>query len=239
MWLDWLVFCDCDFQSALRWRRIRGLWQLPDRIDWLRGILGLVLMGRAMLPKSLIQLSVDWWSCVPSLLFTWDQTMVEVMKITMTSFKRSHACTATVPAPNPAAGHCQPMPLAETPRQPQASLLWDHCPFLLGPGTQGSVVGSQESRKSRNSWSNKQIWPWSTEWSRAKANRVLPRACTGHNKTLSSNHIKEDSTHQHLQMVNSKIRLIIFCTAKDGKALYSHKNKTRSWLWLRSWTPYC
>ena len=30
-------------------------------------------------------------------------------------------------------------------------------------------------RKSGNSWSNRQIWPWSTEWSRAKANRVLPR----------------------------------------------------------------
>ena len=39
-----------------------------------------------------------------------------------------------------------------------------------------------KSRKSRNSWSNKQIWPWSTEWSRAKANRVLPRECTGHSK---------------------------------------------------------
>ena len=25
------------------------------------------------------------------------------------------------------------------------------------------------------SWSNRQIWPWSTEWSRAKANRNLPR----------------------------------------------------------------
>ena len=37
-----------------------------------------------------------------------------------------------------------------------------------------------KSRKSRNS--NRQIWPWSTEWSRAKANRVLPRECTGHSK---------------------------------------------------------
>ena len=26
-----------------------------------------------------------------------------------------------------------------------------------------------KSRKSRNTWSNRQIWPWSTEWSRAKA----------------------------------------------------------------------
>jgi len=30
-----------------------------------------------------------------------------------------------------------------------------------------------KSRKSRNTWSNRQIWPWSTEWSRAKENRVL------------------------------------------------------------------
>ena len=39
-----------------------------------------------------------------------------------------------------------------------------------------------KSRKSRNTWSNRQIWPWSTECSRAKANRVLPREGTGHNK---------------------------------------------------------
>ena len=31
--------------------------------------LGLVLMGRAILSKSLIQFSVDGWGCVPSLLF--------------------------------------------------------------------------------------------------------------------------------------------------------------------------
>ena len=60
MWLDWLVFCDCGFSlSALWWRRIRGLWKLPDRRDWLRGKLGLVLMGRAMFSKSLIQFSAD------------------------------------------------------------------------------------------------------------------------------------------------------------------------------------
>ena len=39
-----------------------------------------------------------------------------------------------------------------------------------------------KSRKSRNSWSNRQIWPWNTEWSRAKTNRVLPRERTGHSK---------------------------------------------------------
>ena len=39
-----------------------------------------------------------------------------------------------------------------------------------------------KSRKSRNSWNNTQTWPWSTEWSRAKANRVWPRECIGHSK---------------------------------------------------------
>ena len=39
-----------------------------------------------------------------------------------------------------------------------------------------------KSRKARNTRSNRQIWPWSTERSRAKANRVLPRERTGRSK---------------------------------------------------------
>ena len=39
-------------------------------------------------------------------------------------------------------------------------------------------------RKSRNTWSKRQIWPWSTEWNRAKTNRLLPREHTGHSKHL-------------------------------------------------------
>ena len=48
--------------------------------------------------------------------------MAEVMKIIVTSFKRSHACTATLSALGPAAGHHQPMPPLETPGHSQASL---------------------------------------------------------------------------------------------------------------------
>ena len=76
--------------------------------------MGLVLIVRAMLSKSLIQFSVDGLG-VPSLLFTWGQTMVEVMKIMATSFKRSQQHIAILSALKPAAGHCQPMPLPETP----------------------------------------------------------------------------------------------------------------------------
>ena len=47
--------------------------------------------------------------------------MVEVMKIMVTSFKRSPACTAALSAPNPAAGHHRPMLSPETPGHPQAS----------------------------------------------------------------------------------------------------------------------
>ena len=79
--------------KASRWERLT------------EGKLGLVLMGGAILSKSLIQFSVDGWVCVPSLLFTWGQTMVEVMKIMGTSFRRSHAHTAALSAPNSVAGH--------------------------------------------------------------------------------------------------------------------------------------
>ena len=34
----------------------------------------------------------------------------------------------------------------------------------------------------KSNWNNRQIWPWSTKLSRAKANRVLPREHTGHSK---------------------------------------------------------
>ena len=44
-------------------------------------------------------------------------------------------------------------------------------------------------RKLRNTWNNRQIWPWNTEWSRAKTNRVLSRECTGHSKHLLSSKI--------------------------------------------------
>ena len=38
-------------------------------------------------------------------------------------------------------------------------------------------------------------------------------------------HTREDSTHGHHQMVNTKIRFIIFFAAKDGEALYSQQKQ--------------
>ena len=63
--------------------------------------------------------------------------MVEVKKIMVASFKRSHVCTATFSAPNNAAGHHQPTPPPETTGHSQASLSqspWAHCSLPPGPG---------------------------------------------------------------------------------------------------------
>ena len=42
-------------------------------------------------------------------------------------------------------------------------------------------------------------------------------------QTPSSNNTRDDSIHGHNQMVNTKIRLIIFFAAKDGEALHSQQ----------------
>ena len=41
----------------------------------------------------------------------------------------------------------------------------------------------------------------------------------------SSNNTGEDYTHGHHQMVDTKIRLIIFFAAKGGEALYSQQKQ--------------
>ena len=72
------------------------------------------------------------------------------MKIMATSFKRSQQHTAILSALKPAAGHCHPIPLLETPGHSQASLgesLVDS--LLLSPGswcTQGFVCVLQKSQ---------------------------------------------------------------------------------------------
>ena len=46
-------------------------------------------------------------------------------------------------------------------------------------------------------------------------------------QTPSSNNTREDSTHEHHQMVNTEIRLIIFFEAKNGETLYSEQKQNQ------------
>ena len=63
-----------------------------------------------------------------------------------------------------------------------------------------------------------------TEWSIAKAHRVLAREHTAHSKHPFPT--TQDSTHGYHQMVNTDIRFIIFFPAKDEEFLFSQE-KTR------------
>ena len=53
----------------------------------------------------------------------------------------------------------------------------------------------------------------------------FPKKMHWSQQTPSSNNTREDSTHGHHQMVNTKIELIIFFAAKDGEALYSQQKQ--------------
>ena len=93
-----------------------------------------------------------------------------------------------------------------------------------------------KSRKSRDTWSNRQIWPWSTEWSRAKTNRVLSRERTGHSihplPTTQEKTLYMDIT----RWSTPKSDWLYYLQLKMEKL---YKNKTGSWLQLGSWAPYC
>ena len=116
--------------------------------DW-GGKLGLVLMVGAMLIKSLIQFSVEGWAVFPSCCLSWGQTMVEVMKIMATFFKRSHVHSVALGASDPAASHCRLTPPLETPGHSWACLgQFLVGSLLLSPGSwyaQGFVCAVQES----------------------------------------------------------------------------------------------
>ena len=96
-----------------------------------------------------------------------------------------------------------------------------------------------KSWKSRETCSSKQVWPWRTKWSRAKANRVLPREHSGHSKhsfpTTQEMTLHKDITKWSLL----KLDWLYSLQLKMEKLYTVSKNKTGSWPWLRSWPPYC
>ena len=100
---------------------------------------------------------------------------------------------------------------------------------LFFTGDWNTKVGSQEI-----TWSNRQDRPWRTKCSRAKTKWILPRKCTSHSKYPFST-----TRETTLQMDITKWSILksnwyILCSHR-WRSLYTiSKNKTWSWLWLRS-----
>ena len=107
--------------------------------------LGLVLMEGVIFSKSVIQFSVDGWSCVPSLLLTWGQTIVEVMLMGPPSKDPMQYCYTYCPKP------CSRPRLTHTSIRDSWTLPGKSgsvscgVTALLGPGAQSSVCALQES----------------------------------------------------------------------------------------------
>ena len=77
-----------------------------------------------------------------------------------------------------------------------------------------------KSSKSRDTWNNRQTWPWSTKWSRAKDNWVLPRVCIDHSKH------RLPSTQEmtlYLDITRWSILKSILFAAEDGETLNSQQ----------------
>ena len=87
-------------------------------------------------------------------------------------------------------------------------------------------------------WATELNW-WGYVRNRAKANRVFPREHTGHSKhslpTTQEKTLHMDST----RWSTLKSDCLYSLQPKMEKLYTVSKNKTRNWLWFRSWTLYC
>ena len=74
----------------------------------------------------------------------------------------------------------------------------------------------------------------STEWSRAKANRVLPRECTGHSKHPLPT-TQEKILHVDITRWSTMKSDWLYSLQPKTEKLYTvSKNNTGGWLWLKS-----
>ena len=97
-----------------------------------------------------------------------------------------------------------------------------------------------KSRTSRATWNNRHIWPWSKKWSREKANILFPRECTGHRKNRLPK-TQEKTLHMDIMRWSIPKSDWLYSLQPRWRSYTqsAKKKKTRRWLWLRSWIPYC
>ena len=74
---------------------------------------------------------------------------------------------------------------------------------------------------------------------REKPNRVLSRECTGHRKHPLPTTKEKTLYMDIIRWSTQKSDWLYSLQPKMEKLSRVSKNKTGSWLWLRSWAPYC
>ena len=93
-------------------------------------------------------------------------------------------------------------------------------------------------RKSRDTWNNRQVWPWNIKWSRANTNRVFvvvlllllfcfAKRMHWSRQTPSLYNTREDYISGQHQMANTEIRLITCFAAQNEDVLYSQQKQDR------------
>ena len=90
-----------------------------------------------------------------------------------------------------------------------------------------------KSRKSRDTWSNRQVLPWSTKWSRAKVNRLFQENALVIANTLFQQHNRRLYTWtsrdgQYWNQID-----YILCSLRWRSSIHSAKTRLVA-LWLRS-----
>ena len=92
----------------------------------------------------------------------------------------------------------------------------------------------------QDTWNDRQVWPWSTTQSRAKTNSFAKRTHWSYQTPSSNLTTQETALHMDISRWSISKSDWLYSLQSKMKKLYTvSKNKTGSWLWLRSWTVYC
>ena len=95
-----------------------------------------------------------------------------------------------------------------------------------------------KSRKSRNTWSNSKFGLGI----RNEAGQRLTEFCQENARVIANTLFQQHKRRLHMDITRwstSKSYWLYSLQPKMEKLYTVSKNKTGSWLWLRSWTPYC
>ena len=101
------------------------------------------------------------------------------------------------------------------------------------------IIGDCKSKKSRNTWSNGQIWPWSTEWSRAKFCQIeFGKTVCQENTLVIANTLSQQQKRRLYTWTSPDGQCrnqidYILCSQRWRSSIQSRKTR------LRSRTPYC